>query len=126
MDFKENLKVLKGDFSCSVEEAMDTQPAPVKPVVVVNRQDEPVAVEAPAIPPPSEPNLAKPPPVNRARTKAKSEDIGASDPTIPPVKAEPASITAISQKEKAKSRKQKMGKGHGPAYKRQRVKSLFS
>ena len=110
-----------------VEEAMDTQPAPVKPAVVVNKQKDPVAVEAPApaIPPPSEPNLAKPPPVNRASTKAKSEDIRAGDPTIPPVKAEPASIPQ-SRKQKAKQRKRKRGKGLGGGKACKRVKSLFS
>ena len=109
-----------------VEEAMDTQPAPVKPAVVVNKQKEPVAVEAPAraIPPPSDPNLAKPPPVNRASTKAKSEDIRAGDPTIPPVKDKTASISE-SKKQRAKQRKRKRGKGHG-GQACKRVKSLFS
>ena len=105
------------------EEAMDTRPA-----VVLNNKKEPVAVEAPAppVPTPSEPNLAKPPPVNRASTKAKSEDIQAGNPTIQPVPSQPVSIPeqVESQKKKAGRRKRKRGKGRTVCSKR--IKSLFS
>ena len=50
-----------------------------KPVIVVNKDAQNVAIQKPALPPPPEPNMAKAPEVNPVTAKVKAESAQKSD-----------------------------------------------